>query len=218
MNDKEIRETIERYNQRLEEHGESEEALGWGPKGRAKLRYEILLSRWDITSSSVLDFGCGFGDMYGYIAAKGIPYVAYTGIDINRKFIEIAKQKYKGAKFYDGELPTGMAASGFDFVFSSGVFNHTLEDNIGFIKEKFDWFDKICKGGFAVNFLSDRVDFQYDYTYHANPAEILKLAYNYSNNVVLRNDYMPFEFTIFVDKQAEVDEQYTVYNDYLRYV
>jgi len=218
MNKNEIRETIERYNSRLEEYGVSEQALGWGEKGRAKLRYEILLSRWDFSGCSLLDFGCGFGDMSGYISAKGIPGVRYTGVDINNRFIEIAKQRYKRANFLCSAVPDAMSSTGFDYVVSSGVFNHALEDNMGFIKESLDNFDKMSKSGFAVNFLSNKVDYQYDYTFHADPAQILELAYTYSNNVVLRNDYMPFEFTIFVDKQAEVDEQYTVYNDYLDYV
>lgn len=218
MNKNEIRETIERYNSRLDEFGVSEQALGWGEKGRAKLRYEILLSRWDVSGGSLLDFGCGFGDMFGYISSKGIPIVQYTGVDINARFIEIAKQRYKRAKFVCGEVPDRVSSTGFDYVLSSGVFNHALEDNMGFIKKSFDNFDRMSKTGFAVNFLSNKVDFQYDYTYHADPSQILELAYTYSNNVVLRNDYMPFEFTIFVDKQAAVDDQYTVYNDYLDYV
>jgi len=218
MNKNEIRETIERYNSRLDQYGVCEQALGWGEKGRAKLRYEILLSRWDISGCSLLDFGCGFGDMFNYISAKGIPDVKYTGVDINNRFIEIAKQRHKRAEFLCGEVQEFIFSPRFDFVFSSGVFNHALEDNMGFIKKSLDSFDRMSKRGFAVNFLSNKVDFQYDYTYHADPSEILKLAYNYSNNVVLRNDYMPFEFTIFVDKKAEVDDQYTVYKDYLNYV
>lgn len=218
MNNNEIRETIKRYNSRLDEYGVSEQALGWGEKGRAKLRYEILLSRWDVSGSAVLDFGCGFGDMFGYISAKGISGVQYTGVDINNRFIEIAKQRYRRASFLCSCEQDPVPSTVFDFVFSSGVFNHALEDNMGFIKDSFDNFNNMSKSGFAVNFLSNKVDFQYDYTFHADPAQILELAYTYSNNVVLRNDYMPFEFTIFVDKQTEVDEQFTVYKDYLDYV
>src|SRR5690349_18585775 len=129
MNTEEIKDAINRYNKRLEEHGISEQALGWGAKGRAKLRYEILLSQWNLDHSSILDFGCGFGDMFDYINEKGFKDVSYTGIDINDNFINIARQRHeKGAEFILGnlfELPT---VKTFDFILSSGVFNHKLEN------------------------------------------------------------------------------------------
>jgi SAM-dependent methyltransferase len=219
MNQKEIQNAIDRYNKRLDEFGVSEQALGWGSKGRAKLRYEILLSQWDINGSSVLDFGCGFGDMFEYISAKGIKDVAYTGVDINPNFIELATAKYADtARFQLKNLLEDEGTEQVDFVLSSGVFNHALDDNMGFIRKCFDKFNEVSRKGFAINFLSDKVAFKYDYTYHADPAEILNLAYKYSNNVVLRNDYMPFEFTIFVNKFAEIDQQYTVYKQFVQYV
>ena len=219
MDHKEIQDAISRYNKRLTEFGVSEQALGWGSKGRAKLRYEILLSQWDFNNSSVLDFGCGFGDMLAYIRSKGIEDVDYTGVDINPNFIAVAQDNYKDtATFHLKNLLEEETPEQHDFVLSSGVFNHSLSDNMGFIKKSFEQFNKISRKGFAMNFLSSKVAFQYDYTYHANPAEILDLAYQYSNNVVLRNDYMPFEFTIFVNKSAETDAQYTVYKDFVKYV
>lgn len=218
MNEKEIQHAIDRFNKRLEQFGISEQSLGWGTKGRARLRYEILTSQWDLNNSTVLDFGCGFGDLFDHITDKGAS-VKYTGIDINPNFITIAKEKHGDrATFYEKNLLTDGIDEEFDFVFSSGVFNHVLEDNEGFIKAAFEKFNKIAKKGFALNFLSDKVAFQYEYTYHVSPAFILDLAYKYSNNVVLRNDYMPYEFTIFINKFAELDEQYTVYKDFVKYV
>jgi len=218
MNEKEIQHAIDRFNKRLEQFGISEQSLGWGTKGRARLRYEILMSQWDLNNSSVMDLGCGFGDMFEYMSDKGIN-TKYTGIDINPNFITIAKEKHGDkATFQEKNLLTEETTEQFDFVLSSGVFNHVLEDNMGFIKACFDKFDKISTKGFAANFLSDKVGFQYEYTFHASPAAILDLAYQYSNNVVLRNDYMPYEFTVFINKFAEVDEQTTVYKDFVKYV
>lgn len=218
MNQKEIDDAVKRYNQRLEEHGISEQALGWGEKGRAKLRYKILLSQWDINNSTVLDFGCGFGDLLGYIEQNGLTNVAYTGIDINQNFLTIAKDRYKQAHFLKMDLLNEEMNASYDFIFSSGVFNHALEDNIAFIKKCFEKFNQLSNKGFAVNFLSDKVSLKYDYTYHSNPAQILDLAYKYSNNVVLRNDYMPFEFTVFVNKFSQIDDKYTVYNEFVKYI
>jgi len=218
MKKKEIQETIERYSKRLEQYGVSEMALGWGEKGRSKLRYEILLSQWNFDNSSVLDAGCGFGELLDYMLQKGITNFHYHGMDINNRFIHIAKAKYGDtARFSLKNMLEADEEDEADFILSSGVFNHKLDDNIGFIKATFEKFNSLCRKGFAVNFLSDKVSFRPEHTYHANPPEILALAYQYSNNVVLRNDYMPFEFTVFINKFSEIHPKLTVYQEFVKY-
>lgn len=214
----EIKAAIERYNSRYDKHGHSEQALGWGEKGRAQLRYEILASRWDLTSASVLDFGCGFGDFRAYLKETRAFKGNYIGFDINPRFIKKAKELHPDADWYCKDLLNAHCDKKVDYTMSSGVFNHELEDNWGFIETAFARFAEISSRGFAVNFLSDQVDFQHSYTYHANPMEILELAYGYSRNVVLRNDYMPFEFTVFVDLSTAVNNQYTVFEDYINLI
>lgn len=221
MNNSEIENTIERYNQRLAEFGISEQAVGWGKKGRANLRFEILLSQWNIENRTILDFGCGLGFLFDYIhSKKKLSIDKYLGIDINGEFIKHCKEIYPADKcdFFCTNLFSNSFDSKVDYVFSSGVFNHKLENNEEFIKSCFHEFDKIATNGFAVNFLSNKVDFEYDYTYHADPAFILDLCYKYSNNVVLRNDYMPFEFTVFVNKAAQIDSEITVYSEFKKFV
>lgn len=201
-----------RYNQRLDEHGYSPKTLGWD-KNRHWLRYHILLSQWDFNGASVLDFGCGFGDMYAYMKEKGVG-AQYTGVDINERLIE------QGLKIYPDldlratdifETDPGQ----FDYALSSGVHNLKIKDNKSFIEATFEKFSQISTKGFALNFLSNKVQYELEHIYHVDPAYILDLAYKYSNKVVLRNDYMPFEFTIFVDKQNSFDKTTAVYQDYV---
>ncbi|MBI3591582.1 MAG: methyltransferase domain-containing protein [Candidatus Melainabacteria bacterium] len=211
---------IERYNKRLSEFGYNPKTLGWGEKMRHNLRYNILLTHWDLNGKSVLDFGCGFGDMYGY-ANKINLKIKYHGIDINENLIAEGKKIYPDANLYIKDIfdeKNEKSEKKYDYILSSGVHNSKIRDNWGFIKKTFEFFDKYSIKGFALNFLSDKVDYQLEYTYHANPMEILDLAYTYSNRITLRNDYMPFEFTIFIDKENEFDKEQVVYPDYKKYV
>jgi len=52
-----------------------------------------------------------------------------------------------------------------------------------------------------------------DHLHYSDPCAILEMAYGYSNRVVLRNDYMPWEFTVFVDKRTDFDPDLGVYPD-----
>lgn len=214
MNSREREETIQRYNRRLQEYGPTDQALGWGKKGRTKLRFRVLLSQWNLTQATIIDFGCGFGDLFGYMVRNKIQPSRYIGIDINNELIAIARQRYPQAEFVvtDDFLETWTDSA--EYVISSGVFNFRLQDSKRFIERSFDRFASIATKGFAANFLSNKVEYSSDDNYHADPCEILSLAYKYSNNVVLRNDYMPYEFTIFVNTGSRINPELTVYEEF----
>lgn len=198
-----------RYSDRLLKFGYSEEALGWS-KNKNDLRFAALLAEWnqELTGSSVCDFGCGFGDLYGYIKSNFDPEpFQYCGIEINEKLVEVGKELYPNAEFWVGDIVNEPFDRTFDFAFSSGVFNHKLsfQDEYEFITECMNKLNQISTKGYAVNFLSDKVDYQLEHTFHSNPGKILEIAFKHSRHVVLRNDYMPFEFTVYVRKDIKVD-------------
>ncbi len=223
MNKEEIQKTIDRYNQRLKEHGISEKALGWGDKGRSRLRFEILCSVWDFQDKVILDYGCGFGDLYQYIKETHAGNFKYIGIDLNENIIEIAKSRqYENAEFYvvseQPHLLLDKLNTKIDYILSSGIFNYKLANNSEFIKNTFTLFNKYSAKGFASNFLSDKVDFKSESNHHSNPAEIVDLCYQYSNNIVLKNNYMPYEFTVFVSKGEPINKDFNVYENFLKYI
>jgi trans-aconitate methyltransferase len=213
MNDQEIDVVLRRYSERLAALGPVPEALGW-TKGRHGLRYHLLLQPWNLTTEQVLDFGCGFGDMYGY-CREHLPRVRYEGFDLNPALVAVGRQRYPDAHLSDGNALRDGLNGQWDLIVASGLFNFLLTDNWSFIQAMFDLFARHARIGFAANFLSDRVDYRLDHTYHADPAKVLDLAYRYSNRVMLRNDYMPFEFTLYVDLRRDFDATHVVYPEFM---
>jgi SAM-dependent methyltransferase len=201
VNEREKLSTIARYNARLDQFGHDPRALGW-PKRQHLLRYDVLLSYWTLSGADLLDLGCGFGDMYGYCRDSGRVDVRYHGIDINPRLIEEGSKRYPEADLVVRDVTTLGLPRTYDVIVCSGLYNFRLQDNWNFI----------------TNFLTNRVDF-YDNTLHyADPCAVLDLCYKYSRRVVLRQDYMPFEFTVFVDLRDTFDKRYTVFPEYLRFI
>jgi SAM-dependent methyltransferase len=217
VNEQEKRETIQRYNERLEQFGHDPRTLGWS-KLQHLLRYEILLSHWDLSGVDLLDFGCGFGDMYAYCQSTGRHGVRYHGLDLNPQLIERGRARYPGADLMVRDVLADGLPSTYDVIVASGVFNFRLEDNWAFVVKTFEIFAACCRQGFSVNFMSDRVDFEDRNLYYADPCAVLALAYKYSRRILLRQDYMPFEFTIFVDMRNSFDKTYTVFPEYLSFI
>lgn len=75
--------------------------------------------------NKILDFGCGNGRLLEFIYGENLQ-VDYTGIDISKELIEIAKNKYQKEKFLviknENKIP--FENEQFDLVASIAVFHH----------------------------------------------------------------------------------------------
>ena len=208
---------IDRYTQRFSEHGYSPKTLGWD-KGKQDIRFAILTSQYDFQKRKVLDIGCGFGDLNRTLQAYCDKEYNYHGVDLVPVLIAKAKELYKGSyiRFTCADFLEDDFTGTYDYAVASGMFNFKLRDmdNYDFIEAAIGKALHLCRDGLAFDFLSDKVDYKYSHTFHSSPERILALAYKFSRNVVLRNDYMPFEFSIFIHKDGSFAKEDTVFNHY----
>lgn len=214
MDEPERLKLIERYNERLKKYGYDPRTLGW-LKGRQPIRFKILSEIGDLSNCSILDVGCGFGDLYGFLMKKGLT-IEYTGVDINPNLIEIARNIYPHAQFEVKDFLEGNKGE-FDWVFSSGFFNFRLPDNKSFIRTMLKKMFEMCKKGIAADFLSSYVEFRNEDAYYTCPEDVFTFCRTLSRRVTLRHDYMPFEFCIYVYRNDQINER-NVFRDFLERV
>ncbi len=116
---------IDFFSKRLLHFGDSPASVGWSERGQ-HLRYECITGLLPLNGASVLDLGCGKGDLYGYLINKGLR-IRYTGIDINPELIRLARSKYPDVTFYVLDIEQEDLREEYDFVIICGVFNLNLE-------------------------------------------------------------------------------------------
>ncbi len=220
LSEKEKNKIVLRYSERFNEFGYSPKTLGWD-KGKQGLRFDVLTSGVDLKNKSVLDIGCGFGDLNKVLKIKFDKY-KYTGIDVVDCLIQQGDGIFSSSniKLICGDFLNYNFEEKFDYAIASGIFNFKLSDmdNYSYIESVIVKALNICSIGIAFDFLSDKVDYQYEHTFHSSPEEILRIAYKYSRKVILRNDYMPFEFAIYIYKDDTFDPQNTIYNSYKDFI
>lgn len=218
FSEKDSAKVIERYTKRFEEYGYSQKAVGWGEKGRQEIRFEILASQWDFEGKEVLDIGAGFGDLYRYL--KPLRIQSYTGIELVSVLVKKGNELYgqnQDFKLIAGNfLEIKDSISNHDIALISGLFNFKLVEgnNYDFIGEVLAEALKICRVGVAANFVTDRVDYHEELIFNAKPEKILEMGLNLTKNVILRNDYFPFEFSIFLNKDDSFDKSDTIFKSY----
>src|SRR5512139_2734515 len=116
------REVLEFFGRHLRLHGDAPQAVRWTEKGQ-RARYEAFLALCgDLNGRSLLDFGCGKGDLFGFLRGRGVA-CAYTGVDIHPELIALARGKHPGAEFLARDIEEEPLGRTFDVVVACGVFN-----------------------------------------------------------------------------------------------
>ena len=98
----EMNATIKRYHDRYCEFGYSPKSLGWG-KGKQDIRFDILTSLYDCRNKTVLDIGCGFGDLNITLEQKFKSY-RYLGCDLCEDLVAEGRKRYPNAHFLVGDF------------------------------------------------------------------------------------------------------------------
>lgn len=209
--------TILRYRERYQTHGYSPLTLGW-TKGKQDIRSQILTSFFDLQGKTILDIGCGFGDLNLYLRNSGIE-CRYIGVDIVQELIDHALIVNQGTNstFIQGDfLAIADHLSPIDIAIGSGIFNHRFEttDNYQFIESTLATAFHLAQEGIAFDFLSSKVDYPLPHTFHSEPERVLGYGYTLTRNVILRNDYMPFEFALCLYKDDSFSKEDTLFSRY----
>ncbi len=118
-----IDERIRRYfGQRLDEYGPEPRGVDWSSAEAQEARFAALLETLGPLSSgaSLLDAGCGLGDLYPYLNARRNGIV-YTGCDLSAPHIFAARKAYPDARFLAGDVVDIVEREEFDVVVACGL-------------------------------------------------------------------------------------------------
>ncbi len=165
----------------------------------------------DIKNSKILDVGCGFGDFLEYLNLKK-KNVEYTGIDINPIFIKIAKSIHSNGSFYKRDIEIAKFNKKFDWSFAIGTTN--MKGTYDYVEGLMTEMLRISKKGIAMDFMSSYVDFKRPGSSHFNPENIFRIAKKLSKRVIIRHDYLPFEFCVYVYKNNDLKHDQTFLESY----
>jgi trans-aconitate methyltransferase len=194
----------EDYDKSLERFGPGPKALLWWDYRSMAIRFRELVNDVPVLGKSIMDAGCGLGDILPFLYAKS-PDFRYLGIDKKKEFIEIARQRYTGHEFKVGD-PFGKKIGLFDVVLSSGVMNGNVENWLAkrkkMIANLFDQTGEVLAFNMAGGLQPPPDDSLIAY---ANPREIYDFCKTLSPRVILKTQYLRTDFTIVMFKKSFTD-------------
>ena len=201
MHDQDKLDTQARYRKRWLEFGYDPRTLGWN-KDCQWVRFEAVFEGLRPEDfASILDVGCGFGDLLVYLRGGGWTG-RYIGVDLVPELIDEARRLHTDdtlAEFACQDIAGFHPTQPVDLAVAIGAFNHKIvAGNLNFIGEAIEMMWGFSKRAVVCDFLSMFSDPERrePTLYYAEPGEILAIARHYSRRVMIHHAYMPFEFQV----------------------
>ncbi len=188
------------YEHRIGSGRQNFDVLDWASAKSQNARFEILVANVDLRDKSLLDVGCGLGDLWTFLRSRQIS-ARYTGLDIIEKMLVAAAAKHSDAKFICGDmfspdanpLPEGSA---FDVVFCSGTFNLNLGNNADFLPGAVAKLMAVASEQVVFNLLNKSIPFENETYACYDPDQVLEWLGQTGWDIRMIDGYLPNDFTL----------------------
>jgi len=177
----------------------SAESLHWKSAESQRLRYEIYYMMGSFENKSILDLGCGLGDLYGFLKQR-VKKFEYLGVDILPEFVKGASNKFPGARFVKGDILTFKPEKTYDYVISCGALNVRIGNMDKLVKKAIKKIYSLCRIGCGFNLLSKNAYYKDDSLYNYDPVKIISHCTKYTPFIRYMHEYLDNDFTIFMYK------------------
>lgn len=184
------------FEDRFEAFGDSPKSLDLSVRGQQG-RFEVLSQVGDLSGKRVLELGSGLGHFYEFLRDH-FPGIRYTGYDFSPKFIECARAKYPSVTFELRDVLADPLDGAYDFVLCSGIHNLETGANDEDMRHLIRKAWGATREGVGFSMLSTYADRLDDGRHYYSPLLVLKEALALTRYVVLRQDYMPHDFAVFL--------------------
>ena len=191
------------YSERLAKHGVAEQTRNPGRGNRRRVQHEVHASVGDLRGKTVLDLGCGLATFYAYLKAQGI-HVRYVGYDIVEPFIASNRARFPEASFKLSDVSCDPITDRAGFAILCQVFNnrYAAANNDEVVKHLTAKAFAAVSTAVSLDLRTNYVSYEEPGLYYYSPEEMFSFAKSLTPFVKLRHDYLPYDFTLTLFKEA----------------
>lgn len=175
-------------------------ALGYRDQDSQLRRFETLLKWGDFSDCSILDLGCGFGDLRPFLS-QHFENTIYLGVDFLKEFVEAANKKYgdlPNTQFFQADFLTAGLPE-VDCVIASGSLNYRSENELH-PWQSISHMWEVAQKGIVFNLLDARYFRETSLLRGYQPDKVFAFCQQLDPNAEIHQSYLPDDFTICMHK------------------
>lgn len=192
---------IHYHRHRIAEYGsDTVEALGWRGEPSQLLRFEVIATVGDLHGCTVLDVGCGRGDLRAYLD-RTVSSLTYIGIDLMAEFIRQAEARYRDYPntFFCQTDFTETVFPQVDYVIASGALCYRSDDP-DFHRDMIRKMYGAATRAVAFNMLDAARFPQHPLLVGHDHRQVVAFCEALAPNVELLQGYLEDDFTVFLHR------------------
>jgi SAM-dependent methyltransferase len=171
-----------------------------------RMRFESFVLTHDLVGRSILDVGCGVGDLYGHLRDREIA-CDYLGVDLSSQMIARCREKYPDGKFEQANILEWADEPRFDYTIAVAIHNVRVDGGRELLERLTRKQFALCRVATHLSLLTDRYA---GFAPHIQPwraEEVLTMALAITPWVTLRHDYLPHDFGITLYRKPYIETQ-----------
>jgi SAM-dependent methyltransferase len=190
------------YQDLVQKYGHDPRACDYGRPQSQEIKFRVLSEAMPVKGRSVLDVGCGFADFHRFLRDR-FGEVRYSGIDVCPAMVEEARRLDPHCEVKLANILDASIRERFDLVTANGIFYLLGDEAWPTMQEIVRRMYAVAEHAVAFNSLSSWAEDKEAGEFYADPAEVLQFCRTLTPWVVLRHDYHPRDFTIYMYKTAK---------------
>jgi SAM-dependent methyltransferase len=181
----------------------SPEVVGYNTTAEQQFLFQNLVLGLDASASTVLDIGCGRGDLYGFLRELWPDQIfGYTGVDHNPIMTDLGREKY-GLDLINSSFET-CTVSPHDWVVASGFFTQrrceTEDEDLHKLFKDVDKMYDIANRIVSFNLLSPINNTIHPGFFYVHPGLIMDMLIEKYQYVTVRHNYTKDVYTVSIYK------------------
>ena len=190
------------YDALVTRFGHDPRACDYGRQESQTTKFRVLSEVMPLAGMNILDVGCGFGD-FGVYLRKRFDGVHYVGVDISPAMVGKARQVHPNLDIRQTDILNDDISGVYDLVTANGIF-YLIDDDAPTLMQKIiTRMYELSRMSVAFNSLSSWAPDIDQGEFHADPIATLEFCLSLTHQVVLRADYHPRDFTIYLYKDGD---------------
>jgi SAM-dependent methyltransferase len=190
------------YQDLVQKYGHDPRACDYGRPQSQEIKFRVLSEAMPVKGRSVLDVGCGFADFHRFLRDR-FGEVRYSGIDVCPAMVEEARRLDPHCEVKLANILDASIRERFDLVTANGIFYLLGDEAWSTMQEIVRRMYAVAEHAVAFNSLSSWAEDKDPGEFYADPAEVLQFCRTLTPWVVLRHDYHPRDFTVYMYKTAK---------------